>query len=252
MAVPVRKNHRTGKLVVIEGGKRKKLRRDGQPKQTKSGAEKGKSNEVYPIKSKQKIEEIKVVLKKRIDAAEDFRHAKIAARNYLLFVFGINIGLRASDLLNLKYKNVIDSDGEFIKGYKIQPRKTRNKGKFVTLHYVLPIREAITWYKEYFDSEAKLDDYIFISSQEKNMPICRKTAENIIKGAGKEVGLKVNLGTHTLRKTFGYWHYTCSKDSGKALTYLQLIFNHADQSTTLRYIGIQDEEIEDFYNEVTL
>jgi len=50
------------------------------------------------------------------------------------------------------------------------------------------------------------------------------------------VGLD-EVGTHTMRKTFGYWHY---KEFGDVAD-LQQLFNHSSQSVTLRYIGIAQE-----------
>jgi len=52
------------------------------------------------------------------------------------------------------------------------------------------------------------------------------------------------VGTHTMRKTFGYWHYKQFKDVAQ----LQMILNHDKPSTTLIYIGITNEEIEDNLN----
>ncbi|RAP14991.1 hypothetical protein HS9_00315 [Bacillus velezensis] len=46
-----------------------------------------------------------------------------------------------------------------------------------------------------------------------------------------------DIGTHMLRKTFGYHFYKQTKD----VAMLQEIFNHSDQRTTLRYIGINQD-----------
>lgn len=51
--------------------------------------------------------------------------------------------------------------------------------------------------------------------------------------AAEYVGLD-GIGTHTLRKTFGYHFYKQTKD----VAMLQEIINHSDQRATLRYIGI--------------
>jgi integrase len=63
--------------------------------------------------------------------------------------------------------------------------------------------------------------------------------------AAAAVGLE-DIGTHTLRKTFGYHHYQQNKD----VAILQQIFNHSSPSITLRYIGINqdiiDRSLEDF------
>ena len=56
-------------------------------------------------------------------------------------------------------------------------------------------------------------------------------------------GINGFYGTHTLRKTFGYHHYHKFKD----VALLQKIFNHYSPSITLRYIGIDQEEINNSY-----
>ena len=56
------------------------------------------------------------------------------------------------------------------------------------------------------------------------------------------------VGTHTLRKTFGYWAYK----QGIDITLLMRIFNHSAPSITLRYIGITQEEINNVYVNLNL
>jgi len=54
------------------------------------------------------------------------------------------------------------------------------------------------------------------------------------------------IGTHTLRKTFGYHFYKKTND----IALLMELFNHSSQSITLRYIGMNqdfmDEQLIDF------
>jgi len=57
------------------------------------------------------------------------------------------------------------------------------------------------------------------------------------------VGITEAIGTHTLRKTFGYWAY---KD-GKDLSLIQKLLNHASPAVTLAYIGITQDELDDVY-----
>lgn len=70
-------------------------------------------------------------------------------------------------------------------------------------------------------------------------PITRIQAYRILNTAAEKVGLD-EIGTHTLRKTFGYHYYQKTKD----VVMLQTIFNHSAPSITLRYIGIQQDEID--------
>ena len=55
------------------------------------------------------------------------------------------------------------------------------------------------------------DDFLFRSREGKNKPISRVRAYQLLTDVAKKVGLE-EIGTHTLRKTFGYWHYKQHKD----------------------------------------
>ncbi len=57
------------------------------------------------------------------------------------------------------------------------------------------------------------------------------------------LGIRIKIGTHTLRKTFGYHAF----NNGVDLSLLVRIFNHSSQEITLRYIGITQEQVDDVY-----
>lgn len=71
------------------------------------------------------------------------------------------------------------------------------------------------------------------------LPIGRVQAYRILNSAAKAVGLS-EIGTHTLRKTFGYHFYQQYKD----VALLQELFNHSAPSVTLRYIGINQDALD--------
>ncbi|WP_397540271.1 tyrosine-type recombinase/integrase [Rummeliibacillus pycnus] len=48
------------------------------------------------------------------------------------------------------------------------------------------------------------------------------------------------MGTHTMRKTFGYHHYKQHKD----VAVLQQLFNHSAPSITMKYIGVTEDEVD--------
>ena len=76
----------------------------------------------------------------------------------------------------------------------------------------------------------------------------RIEAYKILNRACKVSGISINIGTHTLRKTFGYHFYKKYKD----IVLLQKIFNHSTPNVTLRYIGIEEDEIYKRYMEFVL
>ena len=91
--------------------------------------------------------------------------------------------------------------------------------------------------KKYYE-EKHADEFLIKSRTGYNNPISRVRAYEILRKAGEVLGL-YNLGTHTLRKTFGYQFYIQYKD----VVTLQKIFNHSSPAITLRYIGVEQNHI---------
>ena len=90
-------------------------------------------------------------------------------------------------------------------------------------------------------TKGKLDnEYLFRSREGANKPITRVMAYLILNEACNKAGIKDNVGTHTLRKSFGYHHYQTFHD----VAILQYLLNHSSPSITLRYIGITQDNVE--------
>jgi len=171
-------------------------------------------NIVQPIRDKRKIEQLKNELRKGGD------------RDFMLAYFGLNSGLRISDYIGLTVGDVSDKDKIYVKEKKTGKRR-----------YV-PIADFFKREIERYTKYMKVEDYLFPSREHKNGHINRNTAYRIINGAAKKCGLE-DIGTHSLRKSFGYHHYQTHHD----VAILQHIFGHSSPSITLTYIGISDDEI---------
>ena len=179
---------------------------------------------VQPIRDLKKIETIKKLLKQQ------------SLRDYCLFVLGINSGLRISDLLKLTVSDVIENK-KLKDRIRLREKKT---GKFKDFPLSDNAKSAL---KEYLKTrDYNENEPLFISRKNKGF-LMRQQAYKIINNVAKEVGIKEKIGTHTLRKTFGYHAY----NNGYDITLIQKLFNHSSPSTTLRYIGITQEEIDDVY-----
>lgn len=172
-------------------------------------------NFVEPIRGMQKLDELKALLKKRSE------------RDYFLVVLGINTGLRISDLLRLKVSDVKGKSHIIL-----VEKKTGKRKRFL-------INDSLRKEVDQYIVGKKGDEYLFASSK-RPQPITRVRAYQIINGAARKVGLS-EIGTHTLRKTFGYHFYQRTKD----IATLQMIFNHSHPSITLRYIGITQDLIDE-------
>lgn len=177
---------------------------------------KAEIKDVQPIRSLEKLDDMKWSLK---------RHC--GERDYILFLFGINTGLRVTDLLNLKINTV--------KGKKkitVKEGKTK-KQRDIYLDNIY--NELNAYINSLSDTE-----WLFPSRKGGNRPISRIQAYRQLNKASEMVDMPDGIGTHTMRKTFGYWHYKQFKDVAE----LQRILNHSHPNITLEYIGITDEQIE--------
>ncbi|MCM3570550.1 tyrosine-type recombinase/integrase [Neobacillus mesonae] len=174
---------------------------------------------VSPIKEISQINAIKEKLQRQ------------SLRDYLLFVFGINTGIRVHDLLSLKVSDIWD--GEEVREFLTLSAEKDDSPK---VHYLnQQVKNALEQYLAggVFHGE----DFLF-KSKKNNLPITRQQAYRIINGAAKEVGITEKIGMHTLRKTFGYHAYR----KGIAISILMDIYNHHTHAETLRYIGIDKDE----------
>ena len=231
-----------------------KCKKDGTVKRTKCNKVAGKDSEVYAFRTKEEISAMIQVFDKHIEEAESNVKKQIACRNKMLFLIGMNVGIRGSDLRTLKWSFFFDQkdDGtlEFKRFYTLQPMKQRKQKKFVKLYFNQTVQTAINNYVAEYPIE-NLDDYLFFS-RKGDEPITVQGLWGIIKGAAIEAGIKQNIGSHSLRKSFGFWCWHESEDKNKALVILQQLFNHSSTQITARYIGILDDEIEDMFNSIEL
>ncbi|WP_278549476.1 site-specific integrase [Cloacibacillus evryensis] len=188
--------------------------------------------EVQPIRDKKVLEKMKKFLRAN------------NLRDYCLFTFGINSGLRISDLLNLRIADIKDDSGNYRNRVSVVERKTGKAKDF-------PVGDnAIEAIKEYLATrpEVSSDDYLFQSRQGGNRPITRNMAWQILNAAGKYAGVKDAIGTHTMRKTFGYHAYKMKTD----LSVIQKLLNHSSPAITLSYIGITRDDLDSVYLNLNL
>lgn len=187
---------------------------------------------------------------KEVQAIKERSHIELLknamhGRNLLMFTLGINVGLRISDLLALRVGDLRNQDSVTI--YEGKTRKART----FTLND--SVKDAVV---SLIPSDALDEDYVFTSrkgcaSTGVNKPIGRVQAYRILNAAVVRAGLGnvyTSIGAHSMRKTFGYFAY----ESGVDITLLMRVLNHSSQRETLRYIGIEAEEVADVYHAVNL
>jgi len=187
-------------------------------------------NVVKAIKSEATIRAIKGIISKNKTAN--------TSRNLLLWIIGTNTGLRISDILALKLKDVIDKKGEVRESLEITEKKTKRPRD-------IDIRPPVKSELERFlkDTGAyDMNEYLFKDrrkgKEDINKSITRVRAWQMINDWGRKAGVTHKIGCHSLRKVFGSYAFK----AGIPLIYISEELGHRNVEVTKRYLGITADE----------
>lgn len=144
-----------------------------------------------------------------------------------MFMFGVYSGLRISDILKLRVRDVRGKEK-----VTIREKKTGKERRF-------PINKALKKTLAKYIESMRDYEFLFKSRNGNNQPITRQQAWSILNKAGKEFGID-RIGTHTLRKTFGYHMYMQTHN----IALIQKILNHSSADITMVYIGVTQDAMD--------
>lgn len=195
-------------------------------------------------------------------------------RDNLLFLMGINFGLRCGDILKMQVGHVIDQNGRLKDEVLLREEKT---SKLRRVYMNETVANALKLYLG--GRPIDLNDYLFPSHSHNNSDAYYEIINGKKKANGEayeinggkdtgisvdsvgrilkhlindELGIPIHAGTHCMRKTFAYQMIMNAPDRARAIEFLQMLLNHSSQSVTLRYAGITDDEIRNAYCNLNL
>ncbi|QCT02710.1 integrase [Paenibacillus algicola] len=149
-------------------------------------------------------------------------------RNFIMFLIGIDTGLRIGDILRLRVRDVMGTH------ISIREKKTRKQKRILITG---TLKKKLMPY-----IEGKASNEFLIKSREGlNRPITREMAYKIIRAVAEEFGL-MEIACHSLRKTFGYIFY--NQTTNKDIALLMRYYNHSSPQETLRYIGMEQDSMD--------
>lgn len=146
-------------------------------------------------------------------------------RDKVMFAVGIFTGLRISDILKLRVKDVKHRN-------KIVIKQTKTKN-----YIEIPINKELKKIINTYCEDKSDNEYLIKSRNGYNKAISTDRAYKIFKEMEEELGLE-SIGTHTMRKTCGYHLYY---DGGKDIVNVMNILGHTEPGITLRYIGVTQD-----------
>jgi integrase len=188
--------------------------------QNSNHIKKGQTMFVEPIRKLEDIAAIKELLKDK-------------PRDLLLFVLGINNGLRCGDLLRLKVKDIAH--------LKISEYTRLTEGKTSKQNYLMMNASSYRALHYFLARTNPSEDAYLFASKKGKSPITIQRVNALVKEWCRAIGLKGNFGAHTLRKT---WGYHMRMTYGKGFELIAMRFKHSNPTTTMRYLGIEQEEVD--------
>ena len=173
------------------------------------------------------------VLNKGLSLLSDEKKCRLG----FYLIFSINSGLRISDVLNIKHSDLA-SDKIFIVEKKTKKPREITLNDVVKKAYV----KLVAMLNESME-EFNQDDYIFVS--QKGSVYKTQSINGILKTLFNNK--KLQISSHSLRKSFARRVYQNHNESENSLVLLSDIFSHSSISITRRYLGIRSETISNVY-----
>ena len=160
----------------------------------------------------------------------------------LLIALGCFTGLRISDILTLRWEQILSTEE-----FTIIEKKT---GKKRVLRLNPQLQQHI---RECYEQILPISIKSPILVSQKGTVFTIQRINVILKEIKRKYRLKVkNFSCHSLRKTFGRQVYNMnSENSELALVKLMELFNHSSLAITKRYLGLRQEEILETYDCLT-
>lgn len=196
-------------------------------------------------------------------------------------VIGVNFGLRIGDLVKLRWKDLFEASIEDTgrpERWEVRDRVIIREEKSQKTRALYPnaaVRQALQWFKreeaDRRDCSLDINEYLFIGDKNKRYvtneaegavklfvqcPMYESSVRDDLKIVLEECEIEHRVTPHSFRKTFGYFMGqltgTSEAYSNRSTSVVQKIFNHSDQRVTLRYTGLDIEEIRGYYEELNL
>lgn len=168
-------------------------------------------------------------------AIQDYYLERGRVRDWMMWTVGVSMGVRVSDLFSLRFENIMNPDRTFKPRVQIYEQKT---GKLNNILITESIRQSVTRYCECIGWRFNMTDCLF-ASKKTGKRMYEECGWRILSEAGKKLGLPLNIGSHTMRKSFANIAACVDKSSVdmNSITKIQGLLNHSDTHSTMRYLG---------------
>ena len=222
-----------------------KYNKDGSLNKSKNNKEKGVSSYVEGL-TRDEVDLIINYLIDEINNAENNNQEEIRFRNLVMFVLGINLPLKPSEFLSLKYGELFDNKDK-PKAYELTLGRYQ-KDEVISIPLNSNVKELLSSYRKKYNLFYKnnAEDAMFLSR--KHQTVTLAALWHILSVASEAIGIKKNVGAESLRKTYGLNIYKNSRNKMKALLFLGELWGQVREAKLIKYLGLIDDNIDfDYY-----
>ena len=152
-------------------------------------------------------------------------------RDYAIYLITIRTGLRAIDIVSLKFSNISFKD------MSIRLIQSKTQKEIIT-NLSVDTANAIYKYLKYARPESD-SEYVFLTSKAPYQPIDRTSAQNALKRMEKNIGIKAPKGFHELRRTFA----TKLLQKGRSVEEVALALGHEGTETVRKYLSLDEKKM---------
>lgn len=172
---------------------------------------------------------------------------------YIAALLQLNWGLRISDVLSLKIRDLIESENPLkIKDRVVIKEQKNRHERLIPINTT--VKKALEGHIRARKEEKRCafsTSLPLVESREKKngepKSLSRCHVHAVYSEAGKKAGIKTPVSTHSLRKTFAHQLYMSKRAN---IGQIQAILGHHSTLTTQLYAFIPQEEFESIYRRV--
>lgn len=155
-------------------------------------------------------------------------------------------GYRISEVLSLRVRDLfhVKQDGLELKNcIYVKPKNMKGKKRPRKMWIHDRLAETLVEYGQalYRQDGFSVEWYMFQSRKGDNKAISYVQAWRILKEAFEELGIRENVATHSLRKTYADRVY---KSTGKDIIATMELMGHSSPDVTMAYLSVDEEKLE--------
>ena len=161
-------------------------------------------------------------------------------RNFMYVVLSLNLMRRCGDMIRMTVGDVLNQDGTFREHVVFNEEKT---DKRAVVYLNSACREALAIYFNRI-GEYRMSDWLFPNFKKPGTHMTVDGMRKVLKRACADLGIDINIGTHSLRKTMPYMIMGSGQVEDEMIA--SQLLNHKNIRTTYHYVGRTQEELDDF------